>query len=100
VVLKNIFAQYRIVFVLLLIGFTPDLHAQMDYLKSIKKIDVHTHIRNDAPYLRKIMDDLNMKMVTVCVGGLNSERMNIQIDSAKVFCKEYPRYYAWMTTFD
>jgi predicted TIM-barrel fold metal-dependent hydrolase len=72
----------------------------MDYLKSIKKIDVHTHIRNDAPYLRKIMDDLNMKMVTVCVGGLNSERMNIQIDSAKVFCKEYPRYYAWMTTFD
>jgi predicted TIM-barrel fold metal-dependent hydrolase len=72
----------------------------MDYLKSIKKIDVHTHIRNDAPYLRKIMDDLNMKMITICTGGLNLDRMNFQIDSAKVFCKEYPRYYDWMTTFD
>ncbi len=77
-----------------------NVFAQMDYLKSIKKFDVHTHIRNDAPYLRKIMDDLNMKMVTICTGGLNLKRMNFQIDSAKVLCKNYPRYYAWMTTFN
>jgi hypothetical protein len=85
----------------IVIIFRPiDSLAQLDYLKSIKKIDVHVHIRNDATYLRQIMDDLNMKMVTVCVGGLNLDRMNSQIDSAKVFSKNYPRYYGWMTTFD
>jgi predicted TIM-barrel fold metal-dependent hydrolase len=74
--------------------------AQLDYLKTIKKIDVHTHISSDAPYLRAIMDDLNMKMITICVGGLNPERMNAQIDSAKSFSARYPRYYGWVTTFD
>jgi len=77
-----------------------DTWAQLDYLRTIKKIDVHTHISSDAPYLRAIMDDLNMKMITICVGGLNPERMTAQIDSAETFCAKFPRYYGWITTFD
>ncbi len=95
------FLMLNISLICILILFNPtESFAQLDYLKSIKKIDLHVHIRNDAPYIRKIMDDLNMKMCTICTGGRNTERMNFQIDSAIVFSKEYPRYYAWITTFD
>lgn len=38
---------------LILLPFTK-VNAQMGYLMSIKKIDVHTHISSDAPFLRKI----------------------------------------------
>jgi predicted TIM-barrel fold metal-dependent hydrolase len=83
-----------------LLFFSLNLFAQLDYLMSIKKIDAHVHIRSDAPYLRKILDDLNMKFCTICTGGLNLDRMNFQINVAKEITKEYPRYYAWLTTFD
>ncbi|MCP4263462.1 MAG: amidohydrolase family protein [Planctomycetes bacterium] len=73
---------------------------QLDYLKSIKKFDAHFHIRGDAPHLRKILDDLNMKVITICTKGTNIERMNMQINMAKESSRKYPRYYAWITTFD
>ncbi|MHC4685226.1 MAG: hypothetical protein ACYTBX_12505, partial [Planctomycetota bacterium] len=47
--------------------------AQLDYLKSIKKFDAHFHARGDAPYLRDILDDLNMKVITICTRGTNIE---------------------------
>jgi len=74
--------------------------AQLDYLKSIKKFDAHFHARGDAPYLRDIFDDLNMKVITICTRGTNIERMNMQINAATEISQKYPRYYAWITTFD
>ncbi|MHC4120232.1 MAG: amidohydrolase family protein [Planctomycetota bacterium] len=74
--------------------------SQLDYLKSIKKFDAHFHARGDASYLREILDDLNMKVVTICTRGTNIERMNLQINAAKEITDKYPRYYAWVTTFD
>jgi len=74
--------------------------AELDYLKSIKKFDAHFHARGDASYLRDIFDDLNVKVVTICTRGTNIERMNMQINAAKEISQKYPRYYAWITTFD
>ena len=79
---------------------TVPASAQLDYLKSIKKFDTHFHARGDAPYLRDILDDLNMKVITICTRGTNTERMNMQINAAKEISQKHPRYYAWVTTFD
>jgi predicted TIM-barrel fold metal-dependent hydrolase len=98
--MKHILILISSTIFLFIVSKPADSWAQLDYLKTIKKIDVHTHISSDAPYLREIMDELNMKMITICVGGLNPERMNAQIDSAKAICARYPRYYGWVTTFD
>jgi hypothetical protein len=99
-IMSNILSRLIYFTIILIVGLSSNLFAHLDYLNSIKKIDVHVHIRNDAPYLREMMDDLNVKMITICTGGLKLERMNFQIDSAKAFSKKYPRYYGWMTTFD
>ncbi len=72
----------------------------IDEFRSIRKIDIHTHISNDAPYFRELMDSINMKVATICTGGTNPERMNRSIDSARAFTENNPRYYAWVTTFD
>jgi len=98
--MKHIFILISSTIFLLIVSKPVDSWAQLDYLRKIKKIDVHTHISSDAPYLREIMDELNMKMITICVGGLNPKQMKAQIDSAKAFCARYPRYYGWVTTFD
>ncbi len=84
---------------LILLPFT-NVTAQLDYLMSIKKIDIHTHISSDAPFLRKFLDEYNMKLNTLCTGGLDTAHMRFQIDQAKKFSKEHPRYYSWVTTFD
>jgi predicted TIM-barrel fold metal-dependent hydrolase len=89
---------------LIIVGFFcfiyPKTMGQLYYLKSIKKIDIHTHIVSDASYLREVMDELNMKFFTICTRGVNMDVMNFQVNTAKQFCNEYPRYYAWSTTFD
>ncbi len=86
--------------VVLLLTVTNRINAQSDYLNSIKKIDIHTHIQSDAPYLRQIMDSLNFKLISVCYEGSDIERLNRQIEAAKVYTSEYPRYYGWITAFD
>ncbi len=63
------------------------------------KIDVHTHISTDAAYLREVMDELRLKMFTVCNEGLKVERLKMQIQAAAEIAKAHPRYYAWCTTF-
>ncbi len=72
----------------------------MDDFRFIKKIDIHTHIASDAPYFRGLLDSLNLKVTTICTGGTNPVVMYKTIDSARAFSEAYPRYYAWMTTFD
>ena len=69
-----------------------------DY-KKFKKIDVHMHISSDAVYLREVMDELNLKMNTICNIGLQPDRLKVQVDTASEICKKYPRYYSWCTTF-
>jgi hypothetical protein len=68
--------------------------------QKIKKIDLHTHISSDAPYLKEIMDKLNLKMVTICNEGLKTDRLAAQVKIARKIHEKAPRYYAWCTTFD
>ncbi len=89
-----------ILFIGLFIFCSSNSKEQLNYLNSIKKIDMHFHVISDAPYLREIMDELNMKFFTICTRGTNIDIMNFQINTAKEICKKYPRYYAWATTFD
>ena len=87
--------------ILLCVGVcTSSTGAELDYLQSIRKFDAHFHVRGDAPYLRDILDELNMKVITICTRGTNIERMNLQINWAKEMSLKYPRHYGWVTTFD
>lgn len=74
--------------------------SNLAYLKSIKKIDVHMHIKSDQQYLRDFMDEWNFKFCTVCTIGSNFKTLQGQIDTAKMLFNKDPRYYAWITTFD
>ncbi len=80
--------------------FVSSVNAQLNYLKSIKKIDIHTHISSDELALKEVLDALNVKMNTVCTGGRNLDRMNASRKTAKKITREHPRYYSWITTFD
>lgn len=99
--MKRIFKKMTKLFGLIIL-YSTTLHAQssMDYLMSLKKIDIHTHIDSDAPFLKEFLDDYNMKVNTLCTGGLNTASMYFQIDQAREFCNDQPRYYSWVTTFD
>jgi len=43
-----------------------------------KKIDIHTHISSDAQYLKEVMEEMNLKMFTICNEGLKSDRLTAQ----------------------
>ncbi len=71
-----------------------------DYVKSIKKIDLHFHMDSDAPWFRHMLDSINLKVCTICTGGTDPDRMYMSIDTARQLLQNNPRYYAWITTFD
>lgn len=77
-----------------------DFELSLGYMKSFKKIDIHTHISSDASYLKEVMDQWNMKMFTICNEGLKTDRLKAQIEAAAEISHNLPRYYAWSTTFD
>jgi predicted TIM-barrel fold metal-dependent hydrolase len=83
-------------------GCPKNTITQLNFLNLIKKIDIHTHISNDEPYIREILDSYNMKYVTNTAWDydFNSENTYRQNHSAGEFCKKNPRYYAWITSFD
>ena len=66
----------------------------------IKKIDIHTHVRSDQPFLKDILDRLNFKYCTISTIGTDTRTMSAHIDTAKELYKKLPRYYGWVTTFD
>ncbi len=73
----------------------------LEYLKSIKKIDIHTHVRSEQQYLIDFMDKYNYKYCAIVnIGGSNHNTLQSQIDTAKMLYNKYPRYYGWITTFD
>jgi len=57
------------------------------------------HISSDAPYLREVMDELNLKMNVMTNKGIQPDRLKFQVDTAIDISRKYPRYYSWCTTF-
>ena len=70
------------------------------YLNSIKKIDVHTHVRMDAAFLCGLLDQENFKYLNVCVDSMGSEMTLSQCEDARNLYRKYPRHYSWVMTFD
>ena len=66
----------------------------MEYLNSMKKIDIHTHVRSEADYLQEFMDEFNFKMVTISSGKKSGREFSEQLVS------EQPRYFGWITGID
>jgi predicted TIM-barrel fold metal-dependent hydrolase len=89
---------FCIILLLLLVSCSKD--SNLAYLKKIKKIDIHTHVRSNEPFLKDILDQLNLKYCTVCTIGSDAKSLRSQIDTAKVLHTKLPRYYGWITTFD
>ena len=86
---------------LYMMSCTPESGQDLtDYVKSIKKIDIHTHMGSDAAWFRDVLDSIDQKVLNICTGGTNSERMYKDIDTAQQLLNNNPRYYAWVTTFD
>ncbi len=75
--------------------------SNLEYLKKIKKIDIHTHVRSGQQYLIDFMDEYNFKYCAIVnIGGPKHNSKEAQTDTAKMLYNNYPRYYSWMTTFD
>jgi predicted TIM-barrel fold metal-dependent hydrolase len=93
----------RLLYSLAIIGLSwlPGLNAEnhLDYLQSIKKIDVHTHERADEALLREVLDEDNWKYVNVCVDSGNAQRTNAQREISLQLYQKHPRYYSWITAF-
>ncbi|MDE0769169.1 MAG: hypothetical protein OSB19_12350 [Opitutaceae bacterium] len=74
--------------------------SHVEYLDSIKKIDVHTHVRMDAPFVRELLEQQNFKYINVCVDSMGSKMTHAQRENARALYQKYPRHYSWVTTFD
>ncbi len=74
--------------------------SNLEYLMKMKKIDIHTHVKSEQPFLTDMLDSLNYKYCTISTVGTNPETMQAQIDTAKKLYNQLPRYYGWVTTFD
>ncbi len=85
---------------ILLMPFTGWAESRVAYLDSIKKIDVHTHVRMDAAFVRELLDEQNFKYINVCVGSRGPELTRQQRENARDLYEKYPRYFSWVTTFD
>ncbi|KPL16233.1 MAG: hypothetical protein AMS23_07815 [Bacteroides sp. SM1_62] len=98
--------KIRILWVITLLSFClinctrESGHDLTDYVKTIKKVDIHTHVGSDAAWFRDVLDSINLKVCTICTGGTDPERMYKSIDTSKQLLNNYPRYFAWVTTFD
>jgi len=84
----------------LLLPASSQAESRVAYLDSIKKIDVHTHVRMDAPFVRDLLDQQNFKYLNVCVDSRGSEMTQYQRENARALYEKYPRYFSWVTTFD
>jgi predicted TIM-barrel fold metal-dependent hydrolase len=74
--------------------------SKLEQLKSMEKIDVHMHIKSDQKYLFDFMDKWNFKFCSVVTSAKGFRDIQGQIDNAKKLVGKYPRYYAWITSFD
>ncbi|MCB1121326.1 MAG: amidohydrolase family protein [Verrucomicrobiae bacterium] len=71
----------------------------LDFLASIKKIDVHTHERADEPLVREVLDEDSWKYVNICVDSGNKARTDAQRNISLELYQKYPRYFSWITAF-
>ncbi|MBN1875566.1 MAG: amidohydrolase family protein [Anaerolineae bacterium] len=65
----------------------------------MNKIDAHMHYTGDSPDFLALLEDLNLKMLNVCVVGAVSDRLQDQVHAYQKLAKQFPERYAWCTSF-
>ena len=91
---RSIFSLMNWLAVLAIMAVAGEARAQLDYLKSIKKFDMHFHTYGDAQYLRDMLAGLNMKVCSISANG--RERIEASRDGART----YPQHFAWAPGVD
>ena len=71
---------------------------EMETLVSI--IDAHIHFAGDTPESLAVLDELDAKLLNVCVAADATGQWRRQADVYRRLASEHPRRYAWCTSFD
>jgi predicted TIM-barrel fold metal-dependent hydrolase len=67
--------------------------------EQILKIDVHSHLFDDAPLFADLFRRINVRTINVCVPGTDGHLATMDRIARELYAKE-PTLYAFTTTFD
>lgn len=65
----------------------------------MQRIDAHIHFQGDDAAALALLDELDLKLLNICVAG-KPGAWRQQADTWRRLAQEYPRRYAWCTSFD
>ncbi len=65
----------------------------------MRRIDAHTHMRADHPDVDALLDELDMKVLSICVASKPGVWRE-QADVCRTLIEKSPERYAWCTSFD
>lgn len=63
-------------------------------------IDAHVHFAGDEPESLVLLQDLDIKLLNICVALDPGDGWREQADTWGALVAEYPAHYAWCTSFD
>src|SRR5579862_7568961 len=64
------------------------------------RIDAHMHYMGDTPRSRELLEQLDLKMMNICVAEDAHGQWRHQADIYRRLAQEYPDRFAWCTSFD
>ena len=64
------------------------------------KIDAHIHVSGDHPDCVALLDQLDVKMLNVCVASSSQKDWHAERAIYRQLAAQHPRRYAWCTTLD
>lgn len=68
--------------------------------EAITKIDIHSHIFRDVPEFVEMMERINLKIINICVGGDDPERLREMEAIAERMHRRHPQLFGFASTFD
>lgn len=63
-------------------------------------IDAHIHFRADHPDAVKLVEELDLKILNMCVAGNNSTWRTREAEPYERLARELPGRFAWCTSFN
>src|SRR5580700_5615369 len=64
------------------------------------RIDAHMHYQGDTPRSRELLEQLDLKMMNICVAEGAHGEWRHQADIYRRLAHDYPKRFAWCTSFD
>src|SRR5690349_3378406 len=66
----------------------------------MRRIDAHCHFNGNHPSSAKMCDELNVKVMNICIGLDNHGAWRNQVERYRGMAKNFPEQFAWCTAFD